>query len=451
MIQTVTEKAAALIAREAMLPEDHSKVHICVALSGGADSVTLLLTLRELGYPVSAFHLNHCLRGAESDRDESFVRAFCARLKVPLSAHRADVAGWAAEHRLGTEEAARQIRYRLLRQSMNELGCTHAATAHNADDNLETMLFHLTRGTGGKGLSGIPPVRGFFIRPLLSCTRAEIESFLAARGERYVSDSSNLSKDYTRNRIRHEILPVLRQLNPEAAAAAFRLSELLRTDEAFLQAETDRLLETAADSGGWRIDGFPAALRGRMLHRLLQQNGVPMSQVGWIHISLLSALLDSTNPSASLCLPGGFTAKREYTRFFLESGEKAPVSVLPETRLTVPFRLELRPGVQVCGEICKKSKVIHKKFNTFAVDCGTIDFDSLAVRTRRPGDRLRLNRTGGSKSLKRLMIDQKIPREKRDLLAVFTDQNGIIAVEGLGPDSSRLGGGERILRLSVEE
>lgn len=448
MTHAVPRKAAALIAQETMLPPD---ARVCTALSGGADSVALLLALRELGIPVTAFHLNHCLRGAESDRDEAFVRALCARLGVPLDVRRADVAGFAAAHRLGIEEAARHIRYRLLEQAMDAASCSHAATAHTADDNLETMLFHLTRGTGGKGLAGIPPVRGRIVRPLLLCTRAEVEDYLAERGEGFVTDSTNLSGDYARNRIRREVVPVLRQLNPGATDAALRLSALLRADEAFLEGEVQRLLDAAADGGGWRVSGFPPALRGRMLHRLLRQSGAPMSEIGWKHVSQLAALLESTNPSAALSLPGGFSARREYGRFFLESSHSPTPTAVPEVRLFVPFSLEFRPGVRVRGEICEKMQVIHKKFNTFSVDCGTIDFDSLAVRARRPGDRLRLHQTGGSKTLKRLMIDKKIPREKRDRLAVFADRYGVIAVEGLGPDSSRLGSGEKILRLSVEE
>ena len=447
MTHAVPQKAAALIARDTLLPEGAC---VCAALSGGADSTALLLALRELGYRVSAFHLNHCLRGAESDRDEAFVRALCARLGVPLTVRRVAVACRAAESGLGIEEAARQIRYRLLAQAARENGCGFAATAHTADDNLETMLFHLARGTGGKGLSGIPPVRGNIVRPLLACTRAEIEGYLGALGEPFVTDSSNLSDDYTRNLIRHEVVPVLRRINPEAAAAASRLAGLLRQDEVFLESAVQAQLAQAADGGGWRVGAFLPALRGRMLHRLLEQNGAPMSAIGWRHIRLLEGLLASGNPSAVLSLPGGLEARREYGRFFLRWEPRVPETP-PETALRVPFSFPFRDGVRVHGEICKKNLVIHKKFNTFLIDCGTIDFDSLAVRTRRPGDRLRLNETGGSKTLKRLMIDHKIPREKRDLLAVFTDRYGVIAVEGLGSDCRRQAGGEMILQLSVEE
>lgn len=448
MMHEVPRKAEELIAREIVLPAGAA---VCAAVSGGADSTALLFALRELGCAVSAFHLNHCLRGAESDRDEAFVRALCGRLGVPLAVRRAEVARFAEREGLGVEEAARQLRYRLLMQSMEALGCAFAATAHTADDNLETMLFHLARGTGGKGLAGIPPVRGRIVRPLLSCTRAEIEDYLRTLGEPYVTDSSNFSTDYTRNLLRHEVVPVLRRVNPEVSAAAFRLAGLLREDERVLEAAVREHLEQASDGGGWRVDAFPPALRGRMLHRLLEQNGAPMSQVGWRHIRLLEGLLESGNPSARLSLPGGLTARREYGRFYLGSAEDAPPEMPRETALSVPFSVPFRKDVRVRGEICKKNSDIHKKFNTFSLDCGTIDFDSLVVRTRRPGDRLRLNERSGSKTLKRLMIDRKIPREKRDRLAVFADRYGVIAAEGLGSDCRRQAGGEMTLQLSVEE
>lgn len=448
MMHEVPRKAAALIAREIKLPAGAA---VCAAVSGGADSTALLFALRELGCAVSAFHLNHCLRGGESDRDEAFVRALCDRLGVPLVARRAEVARFAEREGLGVEEAARQLRYRLLLQSTEALGCAFAATAHTADDNLETMLFHLTRGTGGKGLAGIPPVRGRIVRPLLSCTRAEIEDYLRMLGEPYVTDSSNLSNDYTRNLLRHEVVPVLRRVNPEVSAAVFRLAELLREDERVLETAARGWLEQASDGGGWRVDAFPPALRGRMLHRLLEQSGAPMSQVGWRHIRLLEGLLESGNPSARLSLPGGLTARREYGRFYLSNQEEAPSEAPRETALSVPFSVHFRKGVWVRGEICKKNSDIHKKFNTFSLNCGTIDFDSLVVRTRRPGDRLRLTEKGGSKTLKRLMIDRKIPREKRDRLAVFADRYGVIAAEGLGSDCRRQAGGEMTLQLSVEE
>lgn len=151
--------------------------NVLVALSGGADSTVLLLSLRELGYPVRAFHLNHCLRGAESDRDEAFCRRLCEKLGVELTVERVDIAAAAGDS--AVEETARRIRYARLEYAAHG---AKIAVAHNADDNLETMLFHLVRGTGAKGLTGIPPVRGRIIRPLIEVERREIEAFLRERG-----------------------------------------------------------------------------------------------------------------------------------------------------------------------------------------------------------------------------------------------------------------------------
>ena len=175
---------------------------ILVALSGGADSTALLLSLQACGCELAAAHLNHCLRGSESDRDEDFVRALCARLGVPLTVERADVRAHAAAQGCGIEEAARSLRYAFLERAADAVGADWIATAHTADDNLETVLFHLTRGTGTRGMAGIPPRRGRIIRPLLGATRTEIEAYLAGKGEPYVTDSSNLTDAHTRNRIR---------------------------------------------------------------------------------------------------------------------------------------------------------------------------------------------------------------------------------------------------------
>ena len=221
---------------------------VLAALSGGADSVSLLLVLQSLGYEVRAFHLNHCLRGAESDRDEAFCRALCAKRGVPLTVVRVDIA--ALSQGKAVEETARRERYAQLEKAAD--GCK-IATAHTADDNLETVLFHLVRGSGARGLAGIPPVRGNIIRPLLNAERREIEAFLRENGQDYVTDSSNLSDDYTRNRLRHSVLPVLREINPAAAQSALRLGQQLRQDEQTLGALAADCLHAAAQP-----DGSPA-------------------------------------------------------------------------------------------------------------------------------------------------------------------------------------------------
>ncbi len=249
---------------------------VLVALSGGADSVALLRALLALGYPVCAFHLNHCLRGAESGRDEAFCRALCEKLHVPLTVERIDVGAKARAAGEGVEAMARRIRYERLAAAAQGI---KIATAHTADDNLETMLFHLTRGTGPKGLAGIPPVRGNIIRPLIGVERAQVEAYLAELYQDYVTDSTNADEVYTRNRIRHEVVPVLRRINPAVCGAAARLGGLLRQDEAYLGEQAEACLTRAArPDGAWEAvplrDAHPA-VRSRALRPLAERKSPP--------------------------------------------------------------------------------------------------------------------------------------------------------------------------------
>ena len=423
---------------------------VLVALSGGADSVALLHALLTLGYPVRAFHLNHCLRGAEADRDEAFCRALCERLGVPLTAERIDVGAQAKACGEGVEAAARRIRYKRLSAAAQG---AKIATAHTADDNLETMLFHLARGTGPKGLAGIPPVRGDIIRPLIGVERAQVESYLHDMGQNYVTDSTNADDAYTRNRIRHEVVPVLRQLNPAVCSAAARLAGLLRQDEAYLSAQAAGCLACAArPDSAWEVlplrDAHPA-VRSRALRLIAAQSGMPMRDFTAQHIDALADLLESDDPSAEYSLPHGYCARREYGLLRLEKRENP--GDRPEIPLSVPFDSMIWQGtVHLVLSRLEKNQVFYKSFNTFCADCGTIDVASLCVRTRRAGDRLRLTENGGSRTLKKLMIDRRIPRIRRDGLAVIADKNGVIAVQDIGMDCSRLPQGGARIQITVE-
>ncbi len=206
---------------------------VTAALSGGADSVCLLYCLMQcrmaFGLDISALHVQHNLRGAESVRDEDFCRMLCADWDVPLTVVSVDVAAM-RKTGMSTEEAARVCRYQAFASQQTD----YIATAHTASDNFETMLFRLTRGTGLKGLSGIPPQRERYLRPLLRVTRAQVEDCLHAQGIDCVTDSSNLTDDYTRNFLRHRVVPLLREQNPALDHTAAETAEILRTEEDFL-------------------------------------------------------------------------------------------------------------------------------------------------------------------------------------------------------------------------
>ena len=194
---------------------------VLAAVSGGADSVCLLLLLcelaAELGIHVSAFHMNHGIRGAEADRDERFVEKLCGRMGVPLTVVHEKVGSYAADHGLSTEEAGRILRYRHLKETAEKYGCAKIAVAHHEDDDAETVLLNLFRGSGLPGLSGIRPVREEIIRPLLCVSRKEIEEYLTSREHSWCEDSTNKENDYTRNKIRHKILPLMVEINEQAA------------------------------------------------------------------------------------------------------------------------------------------------------------------------------------------------------------------------------------------
>ena len=204
---------------------------VLVGLSGGADSVALMLALIELGYKVFACHINHQLRGDESDRDESFCRKLCKDNEIELFAEKIDVNTFCKENKVGTEEGARILRYQVFSKYSQE---AKIATAHTNSDNLETVLINMSRGTSLPGLCGIPPIRDNIIRPLIYCSRQEIEEYLKEKNQEYVTDSTNLSCDYTRNKIRHNVIPELAKINPAILKAFSKMIEGINLDNNYL-------------------------------------------------------------------------------------------------------------------------------------------------------------------------------------------------------------------------
>lgn len=413
----------------AALPRDAA---IVCAVSGGADSVALLHCLAALapamGFSLSAAHFNHCLRGAESDGDEAFVQALCAQWSIPLALGQGDVKARAAETGESIEEAARVLRHQFLRAQPGLI-----ATAHNADDQVETVLLNLLRGTGLKGLGAMAPQEGRYLRPLLQVTRAEILAYLEAFGLTWREDSTNGRDNALRNRLRHHVVPLLRQENPSLAATVARSTALLRQDEAYLAGETQALLRRAARDGGWDaaiLFAAPPALRSRAIRQILS-----IQKPAAAHVEAVEALLRDCRGSQSVSLPGGVTARREYGLLRLERTPSpaafAPVSLSPGQQLFLP---EAGLRVRLDGPVILEKKVDF--LSTFAIKCDMMEeILHLTVRPRMTGDRLR--GPGGSKSLKRWMIDRKIPAARRDLLPVAADSRGVVAVYQVGCDWAR--------------
>lgn len=399
-------KLRAFLKEQALLsPGDR----VIAAVSGGADSVAMLFALYllrdELGITLEAAHFNHHLRGAESDRDEAFVTDFCGRYDIPLHLG----SGRIVPGKKGLEAAARDARYAFLRRLPGKV-----ATAHTADDNAETVLMRLIRGTGLKGLGAIAPVSGNVIRPMLTVTRDDVEAFLEEYALPHVEDSSNGTDDFLRNRIRHGILPLMRAENPRIGENLSAMALLLRQDEACLQAMIPE--EQVSDVS--RLKAMEPALRRRALERFLKAQGVREPEQ--IHILQAEQLLYHWSPSAAMQFPGGVTIGRQYDR--LVRLECAPE--LPETRLSVP------------GETCIGGKRFVSEYATDLEERPdsvlVCPVGVLTVRSRRSGDTMRL--PGGTRSLKKMYIDRKIPASQRAAVPVLADDRGVLAVFGIGTD-----------------
>ncbi|MBR1497360.1 MAG: tRNA lysidine(34) synthetase TilS [Oscillospiraceae bacterium] len=409
---------------EGMLPPPGTG--ILAACSGGADSVALLHLLHQMeDLRLVCAHFNHRLRGEESDRDEGFVRALCADWGVPFVSGGEDVAAYAARQGLGVEEAARERRYRFLRRAAAERGCALIATAHNAGDNAETVLFHLLRGSGTLGLCGIPPRRGGIIRPLLNVSRREIEDYLSRHGLPHVEDSSNADLRYTRNSLRRQVLPMLEALRPGASARICAAAALLREDEDYLGGLAEEFIKANCRPPLLPLEPFRALPRPVAMRVLRTLAGSP----GRAHLLRLYALCTEGEGPGALEIPG-MRVLREgaFVRFGAEELppplEKRPIS--PGETLLLPG-----DGRSLRCFVTENTKEIHKSFNTFYFKSENI-CDRLYVAFRAPGDSIRLAGRGCTKSLGKLFREAGLSGAERARRLVISDGSGPVAVEGFG-------------------
>lgn len=385
---------------------------ITCAVSGGADSMAMLFAMyllkEKLGIRLAAAHFNHNLRGAESDADETFVRDFCARYDIELFVGSAQVK--AGEK--GLEAAAREARYGFFAALPGKI-----ATAHTADDNAETVLLHLVRGTGLKGLGGIAPSRGNIIRPMLSVTRQEVLEFLEEYHIPHREDSSNQTDAFLRNRLRHHVMPLLKAENPSLAENMSDMALRLRQDEQALQ---ESATFTQPLDVQWLRRQNPA-IRSRVLEAFLKKQGVREPEAA--HIAQAEALAFSQNPSAFARFPGGILVRRQYD--MLIAGEEQPI--LEPVTLRCPGRVQW-------GDYLIECRPAEQTVNT--KDCFTLcPQGAVTVRSRMAGDAIRLS--GGTKQLKKLFVDRKIPAAQRPGIPVLADEQGVLAVYGVGADENR--------------
>ena len=414
---------------EKMLPPGGGRV-LC-ACSGGADSTALLHLLRHMeGVEVLCAHFNHRLRGAESDRDEKFVKDLCDGLGVEFYRGAEDVADYAAEHALGVEEAARELRYRFLQKTARETGCCRIATAHTANDNAETVLLHLIRGAGERGLSGIPPVRDDIIRPLLHTTRARVEAYLKRFGLAHVEDSSNADPAFARNRLRRSVFPVLEELNARAVENICAAAALLREDETFFSGLAEAFLAEHGESGVLPVPALLQLPKSAAMRVFLHFR----PGAGRERLEALYELCHSGAARAALDLSGGRVV-REYDRLYFNFDPDAPSAL----SFKIPRR-ELRMGETAAfpelGRAVRCShaefpKEIYSSFNTFYFQSEKI-YGKIYAASREAGDEIRLQGRNCTKSVRKLFSEAKIPLAERARTLVFSDGLGVVAVAGFG-------------------
>lgn len=447
-------------------------MHVIVGISGGADSVCLLYVLKEYRKLVpcmlTAVHVEHGIRGGESMEDARFTEELCGRFQIPFHMVQADVTGLAAERKISLEEAGRVKRYEIFEQIRRELGAQRIAVAHNQNDQAETVLWNLVRGSGLTGLGGIRPVRGNIIRPLLFTQRREIEEILKKGGLTWRTDRSNLEQVYTRNRIRLSILPQMeQQLNARSVEHIAEAAERLQQVQQFVEHAAARgeaeCIHLEPDGVYVELPAFlqqEELIQRELLRRAMEKCAGGLKDLSSVHVE---ALLDlcSMDCGHEIHLPGGIRGVREYDRIRFArmvcegadaSGQKeGPEIILPHPgscsaggwRILTEF-LENDPSIF--------AQITEEKKYTKCISYDTIKSD-LLLRTRRPGDYLEVNEAGGRKKLKDYFIDQKIPREQRDQTWLLADGSHILWVVGyrisegakVRPDT------KKVLKIHLEE
>jgi tRNA(Ile)-lysidine synthase len=415
---------------------------ILVALSGGADSVAMLHALIDLrgafGYRLAAAHLNHRIRGAESDCDERFVRDLCARLGIELVVERA--AGLEAAMP-NLEEAARDTRHDFLRRTAERLSAAHVALGHHRDDQAETVLLRMLRGAGIAGLGAMDeagPNR--IVRPMLSLSREDIRAYLRAIGAAFVEDSSNVSAVLLRNRIRHELLPALEGYVPGVRARLAQLSGEMRALDAYVAREAARALGAMCTSGG-ELDlpsfaALDAALRAPVLRGFIAERIGSLRRIGRAHLDAMAALILEGPPNGEISLPGGWRAMREYSRLRLT--QKA-VRIAPE--FSVPLALEGTTVVEESGYSfdaaiigaaeAKSAEHMPRNKNSAIFDLADIAMTGLIVRNFIPGDRVRPAGMNGTRKVKDVLIDSKVARERRARVPIVVAADDIVWSPGV--------------------
>lgn len=433
---------------------------VIAGVSGGGDSMAMLHLLKRLretmDFQLTVVHVNHGIRGPEADRDQALVEVACKSAQLPFRVYAYDVPALAARWKLGTEETGRKVRREAFETECGKALCeqtdseqeqpagskpqVHIALAHNQDDLAETMLHHLARGTGIRGLCSMRPVSGAIIRPVLCLGRTEIGHYLKENAVPHALDSSNLSDDYTRNRIRHHILPLMEQeINVCAAAHMAETSRVLAEAEDYLSRQGMLLLERFKTDDGEYLLG-PAfwqeepVLRAYAIGRAFGELAGCRQDFTSLHVRQVTELADKQT-GREIALPYSLCAQKTYQGVRLGKRKKEKAGIGPQQTAGQEWEIPL-PGTLICElgtfetEIFSyEGQKIQEKKCTKWFDYDKIEFN-LCARTRRTGDFLTVNREGGRKKLNRCMIDEKIPRELRERIPLVAAGQEVLWMVG---------------------
>lgn len=430
---------------------------VIAGVSGGADSVCLFLMLLELrkkiGFDLIAVHVHHGLRGEAADQDQQFVEALCEQHRIPLEIFRVNLESIAKKRKQSLEEAGRMVRREAFDSVCKKYGGNKIALAHHQNDNAETLLWNLSRGTGLDGLGGIRPVNGKFIRPLLCMNREEIEEYLAKRKQSYCIDETNAGTDYTRNKLRHLVLPILEeQVNSAAVRHMNETMEQIWELQEYMQEQVEAAYQECVqehfEKACWiqiqqkSFETFPELIKKMVIRKGMEQVGGKKRDLSHKHVDVMMELMNK-QVGRTLDLPYEMHAKRNYEGIRLEkqrtylSGEEKKAEIMQEcmAELNIPGETILADrNLKLRCKILEKPKNlsikdIPQKIYTKWFDYGIIK-SSLYIRTRQAGDTIVIDEKGHQKKLKNWFVDEKIPKEVRDSQLLLAENNEILWVLG---------------------
>lgn len=451
---------------------------VIAGVSGGADSVCLFFVLlklqREIGFSFAAVHVNHGLRGAEADADEQFVKELCEKYKVPLEIFRVNLESIAKNRKQSLEEAGRDVRRETFARVMRQYSGNRIALAHHQNDNAETMLWNLARGTGLHGLGGIRPVNGRWIRPILCLSRHEIEVYLKEEHQAYCTDLTNMETIYTRNKLRHQVIPILEtEVNSAAVRHMNETMEQMCELQEFVGQETQKAFMRCVDvnPSGYRIlekewQKLPGLLQKEVIYSCLEQLSGSGKDLGRVHVGAVAELFDKQT-GRERNLPGGIRAARGYNEVVLAKtthtvteqfspGKTAELCRMEDKKVQIPgitvvpeMNLEITARILEKADDFKESEIPQKKYTKW------FDYDimkCLYIRTRKSGDSIVIDRDGHRQKLKSWFVNEKIPANERAQIPLLTDGQQIVWIIGHRMSSAYQVSGQtkQILQIEVK-